>query len=55
MCINLSKATVSVLDPMVRQYQDQDDLDVQGQFYRKNLGPINFLLKRCGVCCKEIA
>ena len=32
--INLNKATVSVLDPMVRQCQDQDALDVANRLYK---------------------
>ena len=64
-CINLSEATVSVLDPMVRPCQDQDALDVARTILQKKFGIHKFLIKKmlqyslqrdcinCGVfvCC----
>ena len=44
--INLSEATVSVLNPMVKQCQDQDALDVGRTILQKSLGSI--------ICGKDI-
>ena len=44
--INLSEATVSVLDPMVRQCQDQDALYVANRILQKKFGIHKFLVKK---------
>ena len=46
MSINLSEATVSVLDQMVRQCQDQDALDVARTILQKKFGIHKFLIKK---------